>query len=372
MNSMKYSILLVFLLSILSGQRPGDAEVRRGADAFYNYEYEQSVKILDNSRKKYPNHPGVHIAWVAAKWRSDESTLSRENVYKNFDKNLDDIELIYDSLLAENPDDPEYLLYYGSTKGLKARIQLGQKKWIPTLISAYRGFRIIQKVSELDSTLIDAYLPIGVVEYYIGMSNVLLKAGAELFGLEASKEEGIRKMEIAAFQSPWAWTEAKSILSFIYQFIDIDVDRGLLLSKDLADRYPNNYDFKIHYAESLLQKGELQLAKQLLDELKNTFYDQRPRHQQRFSSYLDYIWGHYHYLNGNDNKALGFLEQSINLYYSDLDAILGEAYLLKGKILDRQGKRMEAVISYKKCLKLDNSTNAMSLARIYLDDPFEG
>ena len=280
--------------------------------------------------------------------------------------------MIYDSLLAKNPDDAEYLLYYGSTKGLKARIQLGQKKWIPTLISAYRGFRIIQKVSELDSTLIDAYLPIGVVEYYIGMSNVLLKAGAELFGLEASKEEGIRKMEIAAFQSPWAWTEAKSILSFIYQFIDIDVDRGLLLSKDLADRYPNNYDFKIHYAESLLQKGELQLAKRLLDELKNTFYDQRPRHQQRFSSYLDYIWGHYHYLNGNDNKALGFLEQSINLYYSDLDAILGEAYLLKGKILDRQGKRMEAVISYKKCLKLDNSTNAMSLARIYLDDPFEG
>ena len=55
-----------------------------------------------------------------------------------------------------------------------------------------------------------------------------------------------------------------------------------------------------------------------------------------------------------------------------MDAILGEAYLLKGKILDRQGKRMEAVISYKKCLKLDNSTNAMSLARRYLDDPFEG
>ena len=369
---MKSIFLSLSLLSLSFGQKPGDNQVREGADAFYNYEYERSIEILDKARKNFSGHPGVHVAWVAAQWRNDESKLSHEEVYTNFDKNLDSIELIYDSLLAKNPDDPEYLLYYGSTKGLKARIQLGQKKWIPTLISAYRGFRIIQKVSELDSTLIDAYLPIGVVEYYIGMSNVLLKAGAELFGLEASKEEGIRKMEIAAFQSPWAWTEAKSILSFIYQFIDIDVDRGLLLSKDLADRYPNNYDFKIHYAESLLQKGELQLAKQLLDELKNTFYDQRPRHQQRFSSYLDYIWGHYHYLSGNDNKALGFLEQSINLYYSDLDAILGEAYLLKGKILDRQGKRMEAVISYKKCLKLDNSTNAMSLARIYLDDPFEG
>ena len=369
---MKLILLSLSLFPLLFGQKPGDKQVREGADAFYNYEYERSIEILDQARKDYPGHPGVHVAWVAAQWRNDESKLSHEEVYANFAVNLDSIESIYDSLLAQNPNDPEYLLYYGSAKGLKARIQLGQKKWIPTLVSAYRGFRIIQKVSELDSTLIDVYLPIGVVEYYIGMSNMLLKAGAELFGLEASKEEGIRKMEIAASQSPWAWTEAKSILSFIYQFIDIDVERGYLLSKDLANRYPNNYDFKIHYTESLLQKGELQLAKQLLDDLKNTFQDQRPKHQQRFSSYLDYIWGHYYYLNGNDNKALDFLDQSINLYYSDLDAMLGQAYLLKGKILDKQGKRMEAVINYKKCIKLNNYTNAISLANKYLDDPFEG
>ena len=51
---MKYSIILITLLSILDGQHLGDIDVRRGADAFYNYEYEKSVKILDNARKKYP------------------------------------------------------------------------------------------------------------------------------------------------------------------------------------------------------------------------------------------------------------------------------------------------------------------------------
>ena len=54
MNSMKYSILLVFLLSILSGQRAGDAEVRRGADAFYNYEYEVPSEDKPNYSKKNP------------------------------------------------------------------------------------------------------------------------------------------------------------------------------------------------------------------------------------------------------------------------------------------------------------------------------
>ena len=33
---------------------------------------------------------------------------------------------------------------------------------------------------------------------------------------------------------------------------------------------------------------------------------------------------------------------------------------------------MEAVINYKKCITLNNYTNAISLANKYLDDPFEG
>ena len=223
----------------------------------------------------------------------------------------------------------------------------------------------------MDSTLLDLYLPIGIVEYYAGMSNVLLKAGAELFGLEASKKEGLRKMEIAATQSPWAWTEAMSILSFIYQFVDIDVERGYLLSKNLVEKYPNNYDYKIHYVQSLLQKGELKLAEEKLAKLNVSLLEQRPRHQELFTSYVHYLWAYYYYLNGDEARALNFSNLSIDNYYSDLDAFLGEAYLLRGKIMDKRGKRMEAVIAYKKCIKLGNYTYAIQLAKKYLDDPFQ-
>jgi len=44
--------------------------------------------------------------------------------------------------------------------------------------------------------------------------------------------------------------------------------------------------------------------------------------------------------------------------------------LLKGKIMDKQGKRMEAVVAYKKCVKLGNYTNAIKLAEEYLNNPF--
>ncbi|GIT40926.1 MAG: hypothetical protein Ct9H300mP9_7760 [Candidatus Neomarinimicrobiota bacterium] len=39
----------------------------------------------------------------------------------------------------------------------------------------------------------DAQLPIGIVEYYAGISNIIIRWAVELFGLNASKLSGIAK-----------------------------------------------------------------------------------------------------------------------------------------------------------------------------------
>ena len=369
---MKRRIIFLSLFSILFAQRPGDAAVRAGVDAFYNYEFDRSIEILTQARKDYPNHPGVHVTWAAAHWRRNEAHLPQNEIYANLDENLDGIEMIYDSLLAVNPDHPEYMLYSGTARGLKARILLGQKKWIPTLISAYRGFRVIQKALDKDPYLTDAYLPIGIVEYYAGLSNILVKAGAGMFGLDAPREEGIRKIEVAATNSPWANTEAMSILSFIYQFSDINNERGLEVSRILAEKYSGNFDFQVHYTGSLLQNGQLKLPEKELNRLNEQLPKLTQRHQKWFTSYLNYVWGHYYFLKGEDDKALGFFNKCIDLYDAELDAILANAYLLKGQIHDKKHQRMKAVIAYRKCIKLDNYTYAIILAKQYLDEPFQG
>ena len=369
---MKRIILSISLFTILFGQRPGDKAVRAGADAFYNYEYEKSIRILTKARKDFPEHPGVHVAWVAAHWRKDETHLPLDTIYAKFERNLAEIVVVYDTLVARYPDDQEYKIYYGSAKGLKARIYLGQKKWIPTLVSAYQGFRIIQDAFEMDSSLTDAYLPIGIVEYYAGMSNLLVKAGAEMFGLEASREEGIRKMEIAAYESQWAWTESMSILSFIYQFIDIDHEKGLKLSKIVSDKYPNNFDFQVHYTFSLMVTGDLKGAKKQLKRLNPQLAKMGSRHQKLYTSYLNYLWGYYYYLTGDYEKALGFIDQCINLYTSEMEGFLANAHLHKGMILDKMRNRRGAVKAYKNCLKLPGHYDATKWAKQYLDKPFQG
>jgi hypothetical protein len=55
-----------------------------------------------------------------------------------------------------------------------------------------------------------------------------------------------------------------------------------------------------------------------------------------------------------------------------LDAILANAYLLKGQIHDKKHERMEAVMAYQKCIKRDNHAHAIILAKQYLDEPYQG
>jgi tetratricopeptide (TPR) repeat protein len=371
MSLMRILILSLTLSGSLLAQHPGDSMVKKGVEAFYNYDYQRSVKILTQAREKYPRNPVVHLTWAAARWRRNEAYLSQAEIYENFNRDLDSVITVYNELLTVKPNDPEYLLYLGAAKGLKARILLGQKQWFGTLTVAYQGFRLIQEAVDLNPTLKDAYLPIGIMEYYSGLSNFLVKFAAQIFGLHPSREVGIRKMEIAR-NSEWAWSEAESILSFIYLWADIDLERGLSVSQHLAEQYPRNFDFQIHYAESLLQNGKLEPAQKKLKALNERLPELTDQQREWYTSYLNYEWGHYFFLTGDLDRAQNHLKLCIENYHAELDAILAFAWLRSGMIYDLKGQREAAINAYKNCVALDNFSRAIELAEDYLKEPYTG
>lgn len=367
---MKRLPIIILTLMRLLGQHLGDDVIRTGVNAFYNYEFDKSIKILSQSRVEFPENPVVHVSWAAARWRRNEAYLPQEEIYENLKNDLEQVEYIYELLHEKYPGNAEYLLYLGAARGLKARILLGQKQWFGTLSAAYKGFRLIRKAWAMDPNLKDAALPIGIVEYYAGLSNPLVKFGATLFGLNPSKEEGIKKMIIYAVESEWAVTEAKSILSFVFLWVDTDLKQALKISKSLAYQYPKNFDFQIHYVESLLQNGQLKTAKKRLVQLTEEMTRLTPQQKKWYTSYLNYEWGHYYFLTGENKKASHHLTICTVNYNAELDAILAFAYLRKGMVLDRQGHRDEAMNAYKACIEIDNYTSAITQAVDYFKNPY--
>jgi len=362
----------VILSTVLFAQTyPGDDAVRKGVHAFYNYETANAIKILEEARLDYPKNPTVHLTWAAARWLHNQANSSVEQTYIDLENDLNEVIPIYKLLTKKFPDDPNYQLYLGSATGLMARIYLGKKEWLETLNWAYSGFRIIQKVEADHPDIVDAALPIGIVEYYAGLSNVIIQWGASLLGLDPSRERGLTKIERAANDGPWSWIEARGIVSFLYLWVDVDPEKALEYSGELVEEFPGNFYFRILYTESLIRSGKMNTALTSLNILKKMVSNLTDIQKNWYFGYLQYELALYHFKERKTEKALVYINEAVQNYGAELDIVLANAWCLKGQIHDLIHERMEAKKAYKYCIELDNYTYTIELAKSYLRTPFQ-
>jgi len=361
----------VFLSIIFSkNYYQGDSLIQEGVYAFYNYEFDKSITILEKARKEYPDHPGVHLIWVASRWVRSQAHNSTNDTYIVLENDLLEIYPKYEELVIKYKYDPVYKLYQGSAIGLSARVTLGKKHWLKTLYRSYKGFSIIEDVVNNSPEIIDAQLPVGIVEYFAGISNVFLKWTVKMYGLEASKEIGLEKITIAAEKGEWSWIEAKAILCNLYLWVENEPLLSLKHAKDLAEKFPNNYYFNLLYCESLIRNKNISQSKIILNRMDRMIDNLTVKQKEWYIPYQNYEKALFNFQQGDYIKTLSLVENTIKNYTGELDIILGNAYLLEGMANDKLSRRSQARESYNNCIELENFSMAVQLSKKYLNQPY--
>ena len=368
----KFFKIFIFASSLsFALNNKADSTIMAGVRAFYDYDFSKSIEILNKARIDYPMHPGVHFIWASSKYYISQGMDPIEATYDTLEFVLNEIQPTYEKLISENPNNSEYKLYLGSTLGMRARVSLGRKEWLSVLNQAYRGFVIIEAVAENKPDLIDAQLPIGIIGYYASISNVFLRWLVKLYGLNTSKKEAIYKIEYAAANSDWAWIEASGVLSFIYLWIEDKPEDALPITKKLSEEFPNNFYFNILYLESLIRNYRFNKAIDLIKNLDASFAFLSDRQKKWYKPYFDYQKALISFLENDYDDSMVLTDLAIKDYSGELDVILGNLYLLKGKLHDIYGERGESVKYYKLCLKLDNLSYSPRQAKEYLKIPYK-
>ena len=368
-------LITIYLLIILKpialfGISGGDSLIMEGARAFYNYDFDRSIKVLNIARDKYPTHPGVHFIWASAKYYISQARDETIVTYDTLKNSLDHIDPIYEKLVADFPNNQGYKLYFGSSKGLRARSSLGKKEWISVLIQSYTGFKIIKEVANKNPEMVDAQLPIGIVEYYASISNPIIKFLVSIYGLDASKYSALEKISNAAKYSDWAWIEASGVIAFIYLWIENDPGKAILFTNRLNLEFPNNYYYRIIHTESLIKNSRLDEAWNQIALLEKNFKNLTLKQKQWYGPYLDYEKSLILFYEKKYNKSFQLIEKAILNYNGELDMVLGNLFLLKGKILDIWKRHEEAKDFYNECIGLANFSYAISESKKYLISPF--
>ena len=350
----------------------GDTLVKEGVYAFYNYEFDKAVGLLTEARERFPEHPGVHLIWAASRWVKSQANLPVEETYNILHDDLKEVRPVYDDLVEKFGYDPNYKLYQGSALGLSARVALGKKQWLRTLFQSYKGFTIIKDVAKEFPDMKDAQLPIGIVEYFAGISSPLISWAVRLHDLDPSTESGIHRIALAADEGHWSWIEAKAILSNLYLWVENDPILALEHAKDLASIFPNNFYFNLLYLESLIRTEDIHLSQIIIDDMKIKSSNLTARQLEWYLPYLDYERALLSFYKEDYVKALEQVNKTIDEYTAELDIVLGNAYLLQGMCYDRLDQRGKAKGSYKDCIALDNLSGSIKMAKGYLKKPFSG
>ncbi len=363
-------VCCALLFNFTVATEPGDNLVWTGINAWYNYDTEVSVALLDSARQQFPENPTVHLVYAAARYQHSQAVDPVGENYRVLAADLAEIIPIYEELIERFPRKPVYRLYYGSAIGLKARIHLGRKEWIRTLWHAYKGFSIIRLVAEENPDFIDAQLPIGIVEYYSDLSGGLLKFGAGLFGLEPSQETGRAAINTAAFQGDFSWMEASGIIIYLYLYIENEPRKALPLAEKLVQSFPGNWYYQQLLTHCQMITGDLENGYASLLYLDDQFANLSEMHQTTFYGYLHYEWAQYYFIRSDHSAALVAVNQAVDGYEAELDAVLANALLLRGQLYDINGNRSSAVDDYWNVIKLDNFSFAIQKAKAYLEIPY--
>lgn len=338
----------------------------RGIDAMYSYRFHEAAEALDSAIALDAENVQAPFVAVANEWlrslTEEGTTASHDALFKAIDRTLP----TYKAMIKRHGRRPDLLLYLGSTYGLKARVALARKKWVTVLYTGLKGWLIIREAHEQDSTLADAYLPIGVFNYYMGISSAPIKYAARMFGARPDRKRGLAEMRRAVAQAPHAWIESASTLAVVYMYIENNPELAYQYANMLADHYPESYYFNLMKGEGLVRTRRTREARTFLPELRALFDRSHPNQRLEWDLKYALLEATSAHDDGRLEEALELCGWIIDHYDMEFDWHLGFAYHLRARVYEELGNRALARQDYRRVVKLDNKTYVVEQAKLAL------
>lgn len=249
-----------------------------GFEALYNLDYEGARKRFKEIASAFPSHPAGPQFLAATLWAEtlNESRRLQASLYnsESFFKAAEDkpnpktveefrqltrqAAQLAKARLKRDKQDIEALYFLGATEGLKAAFAAGvERRFMGALGDGSNSVDRHREVIKLDPNFHDAELTIGFYDYIVGGLPLPVKILASIAGARGSKKKGLQTLERVAKEGRWARDDAKALLIVLYKREKRYAD-ALTISRELAEKYPRNYLFKLEAADALVTQAAIE------------------------------------------------------------------------------------------------------------------
>jgi tetratricopeptide (TPR) repeat protein len=355
-------------------------DIIQGINNLYDLDFDEAERLFNKVVSERPEHPGGYFYRAMVPWsRLSVGFWTAQNL-QGYVERIDQTIAVARAAIDRNDKDSRAYFYLGGALGFKGRFELMQQNWFSSYNLAYEAIQALKTCQKLDPGNKDVLLGLGIYDYYTARLSGVLKFLTYLFLHKGNREEGLRKLQVAAKEAIYSGLEAKSMLIHIYLYLEEDFSKALPLIQDLRTKFRKNMRYPFFEGLVYIRQDRDVEYRRMVDLLRAESLKKKTKTDSL-------VW---------ENEAL-YLEATCYLFRGEpqlardkLDAILSQAdpaldpdmiafpVLKKGMSYDLEGRREKALEYYHQVLKMDNGAGAQFLAQKCIDeapkkgDPFLG
>jgi tetratricopeptide (TPR) repeat protein len=171
--------------------------------------------------------------------------------------------------IATNHDVARNYLYEGMAYALQGRLVGLRGQDLPTARAGKKMRALLLKALQMDPQLTDAYLGVGIYNYFVDTLPTIVKLLRWLIGLPAGNRElGLQQLELAATKGELSRGEAKFYLAKDYsRSNERQYAKSLELFQELAREYPQNLLWTLMVGSLQLRLGHVAEGEALYHEV---------------------------------------------------------------------------------------------------------
>ncbi|MDA8131622.1 MAG: hypothetical protein M0011_08990 [Elusimicrobia bacterium] len=346
---------------------PGaDERYDMGIAYMYRLEFDKAEGQFRQITSLAPESPAGYFALAALSWwrysQNFDVQDSFKSVEKDFISNAEKTIDLAERMIGEQKDLDQAYFFMGSAYGLEGRWYAVQRSWWKAYTRGRKGRKYLKKCLEVNPAVYDAFLGLGIFDYYAATLPGTLGLAAKLF-VGGDKERGIEYVKLAKERGRFFKVEARFFLIEIYSMHEHDNKAAYAETDALKAIDPTNMLFRVGEIMTHIQAEDWA---GVLAESEAFLGAWHVRPQLGLEQQLAMI-----YLSAGDalialkryEEAVGWLTTGIEKTGFPDKGWVTYCYLRRAEALDLLGRRLDALADYGTVLKRPNFWDSRKYAK---------